>query len=84
MIGIRVRRKPEEFDAIQWTGDNLDEVREWLETTFGIVQHLEVHADRLFALYPGGGIKGMPPGDFIVKPGLSFAAAYEAVEEVGA
>lgn len=82
--------KPKRVSAVQWTGDNLDEVRAWLGE--GDIPYLyEKHPDdgRLWIM----GMDDLFLTDYLVRDerGVvervsadAFAAAYEAVEEVGA
>lgn len=81
-IGMRFRKKPVEVDAVQWRGDNYDEVRLFAKNKVQRVNHLLV-IDTLegqMQAQPGDWIiRGVQGEYYPIKPSI-FESTYEPVE----
>jgi hypothetical protein len=80
----RFRKKPVEIEAVQWTGDNVDEVREFLgfmdRTDEDAIPVTTIHGDTAFVRLRDWIIPEPQPGRFYpCKPDI-FEATYEQVE----
>ena len=81
----KYRKKPVEIEAIQWTGDNLDEIRKFT----GTYNFIKKETDSV-GIYTLEGKMYASPGDYIIKgvkgecypckPDI-FVETYEPVEK---
>jgi len=79
---MKVRKLPVEVEAVQWTGDNFDEMNSW-------VTHLWGKKGRILVINTLEGKMEAQPGDYIIK-GVNgefypckadiFEKTYEVVE----
>lgn len=85
---MKFRKKPVVIEAIQWTGDNFEKIKEF--SASGIISHLNDHNDNRIAITTLEGIMIGSKGDWIIK-GVKdeiypcradiFEATYEPVED---
>jgi hypothetical protein len=89
---VKFRKKPVVIEAIQWTGTNASEMRDFITVPHRveIEDEPEPHARRFLVIHTLEGDMAATPGDWIIKgvkgefypckPDI-FAATYEGSEE---
>lgn len=87
---MRFRKKPELVDAVQWTGNNMQDIRDLVQLgPPGLTNYCrDMDSRRLIAENGDGVVQVALPGDWVVRSSdgtlstcnqLTFAASYEAV-----
>lgn len=63
----KYRKKPVVVEAVQWTGDNLDELAEFMGDSDGERKFLYDRDNNTIKIYTLEGVMTATPGDFIIK-----------------
>lgn len=81
---MKFRKKPVVIEAVQWTGDNVDEVLEFVGGELPVVRDEKIFISTLEGVMRGDIgdwiIRGVKGELYPCKPDV-FEATYEAVEE---
>lgn len=82
---MKYRHKPTAIEAVQWTGDNLEELRAFVPEQY---RHNKIHQP--MGIVTLGGVLTVSDGDYVIKgikgefypckPDI-FEASYEKVDE---
>lgn len=69
---MRFRKRLNEIEAVQWTGDNIDEVREFVE---GIQVRHDIEKEQIRIML--GGLYVALPGDWVVRSAYGNYIIYQ-------